>query len=166
MSLIESFKKAKYVIDTIGVSKALDTITGSTHHKYDQYTDDLVSELCDHYKDVKMIAKYSDKYDIALYYNGYLYLLWIANIWCGFIHRYTIIKCTEQQIEQQSHWFYMECDDGVETVEVDDVRPSLYNKVRFYNCFAKQWLDAGRKSEVLKQQRIKFGALNSFNQEF
>ena len=49
MSLIEKFERARYIVNTIGLSEVLDLVTvPSSKNKYDEYTDDLITELCDH----------------------------------------------------------------------------------------------------------------------
>ena len=166
MSLIEKFERARYIVNTLGLGEVLDLVTcPSSKNKYDEYTNDLITELCDHYQDVEVITKFSDDYDIVLYYNGYLYQLWIANRWYAFLCKYTIVKCTEQHIENNLHFFQVEHSKDTEAAVVENVRPSMYNKARFYNYFVKNWLANKDNPDLLKFQRVKLGALNSFDKE-
>lgn len=166
MSLIEKFERARYIVNTIGLSEVLDLVTvPSSKNKYDEYTDDLITELCDHYQDVEVITKFSGDYDIVLYYNGYLYQLWIANRWYAFLCKYTIVKCDKQHIENNLHFYQVEHSKDTEAAVVENVRPSMYNKARFYNYFVKNWLATKDNPDLLKFQRVKLGALNSFNKE-
>ena len=167
MSLIEKFDRARYIVNTLGLGEVLDLVTvPSSKNKYDEYTDDLITELCDHYQDVEVITKFSGDYDIVLYYNGYLYQLWIANRWYAFLCKYTIVKCTEQHIENNLHFYQVEHSKDTEAAVVENVRPSMYNKARFYNYFVKNWLANKDNPDLLKFQRVKLGALNSFNKEW
>ena len=162
MSLIEKFERARYIVNTLGLGEVLDLVTvPSSKNKYDEYTNDLITELCDHYQDVEVITKFSGNCNIVLYYNGYLYQLWIANRWYAFLCKYIIVKCTEQHIENNLHFYQVvEHSKDTEAAVVDNVRPSMYNKARFYNYFVKNWL-----ANKDNQRVIKLGALNSFNKE-